>query len=98
MPKFRGGIPKPAGAPSAADSRNEAAAWIAGAPGKATYPWQAPHVRTDLHVQVNTKQPEKLMLQVDWLADQLEMPKRALIEEALRRFVAEEFRIRSLEP
>ena len=34
-------------------------------------PWRHPHVREDLRVQVNTKLPEKLMIQRDWLAARL---------------------------
>jgi hypothetical protein len=52
---IKGGLPKA----SLATSREEREAFIGGAPGKVTYPWQEPRVRDDLMVQVNVKQPER---------------------------------------
>jgi hypothetical protein len=47
-------------------------------------PWLDPKVRDDLRVQVNGKLPEKLMLQVNWLANRLGIKKQDMLEMALR--------------
>ena len=49
-------------------------------------------------VQVNVKQPEDLMLQIDWLVDQGEAKnKRQLIEDLLREGAASRLRRRGIE-
>ncbi len=70
----------------------------AAAPRKrsAGYPWQEPHVREDLTVQLNTRQPERLMLQVEWLALEAGMSKRDLVEVALREHITREFKRRGV--
>ena len=55
-------------------------------------PWLNPRVRDDLRVQVNAKLPEKLMVQVHWLANRLEIKKQDVLESALRAWVADELR------
>ena len=55
-------------------------------------PWLNPRVRDDLRVQVNVKLPEKLMVQVHWLANRLGIKKQDVLESALRAWVAEELR------
>lgn len=62
----------------------------------ATYPWQEPHVRKDLTVQINTRQPESLMLRVEYLAAEDGLSKRDLVEKALEEYVAREFKRRGL--
>jgi hypothetical protein len=82
---IKGGLPKTSPPPS----QQERDAFISGAPGKTTYPWQDPRVRSDVMVQVNVKQPEDLMLQIDWLVNQGEAKnKRQLIEDLLREGAA----------
>ena len=55
-------------------------------------PWLHPRVRDDLRVQVNAKLPEKLMVQVHWLANRLGVKKQDVLESALRAWVADEMR------
>jgi hypothetical protein len=55
-------------------------------------PWLNPRVRDDLRVQVNSKLPEKLMVQRDWLAARLGLTKQEILEMALRAWVQEELR------
>ncbi len=55
-------------------------------------PWLHPRVRDDLRVQVNAKLPEKLMVQVHWLANRLGVKKQDVLESALRAWVADELR------
>ena len=55
-------------------------------------PWLHPRVRDDLRVQVNGKLPEKLMVQVHWLANRLGVKKQDVLESALRAWVADELR------
>jgi hypothetical protein len=55
-------------------------------------PWLNPRVRDDLRVQVNAKLPEKLMVQVHWLANRLGVKKQDVLESALRAWVADELR------
>jgi hypothetical protein len=82
---IKGGLPKA----SPPTSREEREAFIGGAPGKVTYPWQEPRVRDDLMVQVNVKQPERLVLQIEWLVQQQKgLTRRQLIEDMLREGVA----------
>jgi hypothetical protein len=90
---IRGGIPKTATTPIPTDERSE---FISGAPAKTTYPWQAPRVRDDLMVQVNVKQPERLMLMVEWLAEQEGTTKRQLIEDMLREGAVSRLRKRGI--
>lgn len=51
------------------------------------FPWRNARVRDDLRVQVNTKLPEKLMVQRDWLASRLGLKKQDILEIALRAWV-----------
>src|SRR3954470_24199741 len=74
---IKGGIPKPPAPPPAEPSGQ---AFIDAAPGKEGYPWEAPHLRDDVLKQLNVDQPEKLLLQVDWLAGTLRTSKRKLVE------------------
>ena len=53
-------------------------------------PWLNPRVRDDLRVQVNSKLPEKLMVQRDWLAARLGLKKQDILEIALRQWVRDE--------
>lgn len=85
MSRLKGGVPT-----------TRVAQWVAGAPGKHTYPWQGPHVRTDLSVQVNTRQPEKLMIQVEYLAAEVGVTKRQFIELALKEKVQQELKNRGM--
>ena len=62
----------------------------------APYPWHEPHVREDLTVQLNTRQPERLMLQVEYLAAESGMSKRDLVETALREHITREFKRRGI--
>src|SRR6476619_5652773 len=55
-------------------------------------PWLNPRVRDDLRVQVNSKLPEKLMVQRDWLAARLGLKKQDILEIALRAWVQSELR------
>jgi hypothetical protein len=55
-------------------------------------PWRHPRVRDDLRVQVNSKLPEKLMIQRDWLAARLGLKKQDILEIALRGWVEKELR------
>lgn len=61
--------------------------FVLGAPGKTRFPWENPGVREDLMVQLNVKQPEKLMVQADWFAWQLRISKREFVEDAIRAYV-----------
>lgn len=89
MSKLRGGIP------TAKEARTgDLDAFVSGARGKATHPWLEPHVRTDLHVQLNVKMPEKLMLQIAWLAAEIGEPKRGVVEAALEEYAARELKRR----
>ena len=93
---IKGGVPKAPSQPPESERDSERADFIEGGPGKRTFPWRLKHIREDLSVQVNVKQPEKLMVQVQWIADQLGIPKRKAIEDALRMYVAAEFRRRGI--
>lgn len=62
--------------------------FVRAAPGKNQYPWEDPNVREDMMQQLNVKQPEKVMVMMDWFAWQLKMSKRAFVEDALRAHVA----------
>jgi hypothetical protein len=55
-------------------------------------PWLNPRVRDDLRVQVNVKLPEKLMVQVHWLANRLGVKKQDVLESALRAWASDELR------
>lgn len=90
----KGGLPKTADTP--VPPVDERAEFIGGAPSKTTYPWQAPRVRDDLMVQVNVKQPERLMLMAEWLAAEEGMTKRSLIENAIREYVMPRLRKRGI--
>lgn len=72
--------------------------FIAGGVGKSTLPWQAPHVREDLMVVLNCKQPEKLMLMVEWLVDEIGITKRQGVETALREWCERELKRRGVNP
>lgn len=85
-------VPRPDAATTAAET------FIAGAPGKQRLPWQAPHVRADLGVAVNTRLPERLKLQVDWIAAQRRIPLRQVVEDALREHVRRELAALGLDP
>lgn len=63
-----------------------------GAAMQSELPWLNPRVRDDLRVQVNSKLPEKLMVQRDWLAARLGMKKQDVLEVALRTWVRAELR------
>lgn len=88
MTRFKG-LPKVAPPPDAKRQREE---FIKAAPGKTTFPWEEPHVRDDVMLQVNVKQPERVMLQIEWLADQMKTTKRAVIERALKEFAQRELK------
>jgi hypothetical protein len=86
---IKGGIPKP---PAAQPAEPPGQAFIDAAPSKAGYPWEAPHLRDDVSKQLNVDQPEKLLIQLDWLAGMLRTSKRKLVERALRELIDREFR------
>jgi hypothetical protein len=89
---IKGGLPK-----DTVGDRSEREAFIAGGRGKETLPWEAPHVRSDVMVQVNVKQPEDLNLQLEWLVQHREAPnKRQLIEDLLREGVAARLKRRGI--
>ena len=92
---IKGGIPKTQ-KPTVSARDSEKAEFIESAPGKETYPWLDPRIRDDVLLQVNVKMPERLMAQIDWLAWQLNWPKRKVIETAMRNFVETEFRRRGI--
>jgi hypothetical protein len=81
---IKGGVPKPLSSPHPSDRGPDLENFIGGAPRKATLPWKDPKVRDDVMVQVNVKQPEPLMLKIEWLAAQEGLTKRQLIENMLR--------------
>lgn len=89
--RLSGGVPRPVSAPPAAQSP-EVDSFISGAPRKETLPWMHPRVRDDLNVQLNVRQPERLMLQVEWLAAHHRVTKQGLVETALREYVAKELK------
>lgn len=60
------------------------------------YPWQGPNVRDDLTLQLNTRQPERLVLMVEYVAAEDGISKRELVEKALEEFIAREFKRRGL--
>jgi hypothetical protein len=87
---IKGGVPKvdqDAATREAYRRSREAEQFIAGAPGKRAMPWDDMRVRDDVMVQVNVKQPERLMLQLEWLVTQEGTTKRKLIEDILREGV-----------
>lgn len=86
------GTPKPAPFKRPPQVERMIEQFIAGAPGKSTRIWEEPHVRDDVMVQLNVKQPEKLMLQVEWLARQEGSNKRKLVETILKEGVKARFK------
>ena len=84
----RRGVPQPPAHPTAVTQDK----FIRGAPGKASYPWKGPHVRDDLMMSMNNRQPERLKLMVEWLADAMGITQREASRQAL-----EEWAIRQLE-
>lgn len=95
----KGGVPRrePAAADKAKDDA-AAAAFIAGSPGKTVYPWEQPGVRNDLGKQTNVTIPERVMLQIEWLANASKSTKKAVIERALREHAERELRSLGIEP
>jgi|1186.fasta_scaffold73758_3 hypothetical protein len=92
---IKGGMPK---TPAATSSREERDAFISGAPGKTTYPWQDARVRSDVMIQVNVKQPEDLVLQIEWLVQQQKgLTRRQLIEDILREGVKARLKAHGIE-
>lgn len=59
-------------------------------------PWTEPHVRDDLSVQFNTRQNERLILKVEFLAAEMGITKRELVEKALEELCAKELKRRGL--
>lgn len=57
-----------------------------------TLPWQDPKVRDDLRVQFNTKIPERLSLQIEYLHTHLGRGKQEMAEEALRAWVRQQLK------
>lgn len=84
----------PKGVPSIAG--NPVDAFIEAAPGKRTLPWMGPNVRSDLLVNVNVKLPERLVLQLHWLAAERDEHKRAIVERALSELMERELAARGL--
>ena len=72
--------------------------FIAGAVGKQSLPWQAPHVRSDLGVAVNTRLPERMKLQIDWLAAQNKTTLRDIVQRAVNDYLRHEFAAMGLDP
>jgi hypothetical protein len=92
---IKGGMPK---TPAATSSREEREAFISSAPGKTTYPWQDARVRSDVMIQVNVKQPEDLVLQIEWLVQQQKgLTRRQLIEDILREGVKARLKANGIE-
>lgn len=59
-------------------------------------PWREPGARADLDVQLNTRQPERLMLKVEYVALVLGLTKKDLVEQALTDLVDRELKKRGL--
>ena len=59
---------------------------------KPSLPWQDPRVRDDLRVQLNTKLPERLSIQIEYLHRQLNREKQDIVEEALRAWVRQQLK------
>ena len=60
------------------------------------YPWQLPHVRNDLTVQLNTRLNEPLALKLEYLAAEDGLTKREVVEAALEDYLAREFKRRGI--
>lgn len=88
----KGGVPRRDTAVDKARDDAAASSFIAGAPGKDVYPWERPGVRDDLGKQTNVTMPERLMIQIEWLADNSKCTKKAIIERALREYAERELR------
>ncbi len=88
MARVTKGVPSPAPREPRSTSHD---AFIRGAPGKGLYPWQGPKVRDDLMVSMNYQQPERLKLQVAWLAAEHKMTLREAAAQALEEWVARHF-------
>ncbi|WP_431860102.1 hypothetical protein [Azospirillum sp.] len=93
----KGKVPKPGAGGAQVPAHDPAADFIAAAPGKSAYPWQAPYLRDDVRKQLNVDMPEKLLAKVEWLVKQLDTSKRLLVERALEELVEREFRERGIE-
>ena len=92
----RPGIPP---TPAAQRAQDPADSFVGAALGKsARLPWEHPMVRSDLSLAVNTRLPERLKLQVDWLAAQKQIPLRQVVEEAVRAYIAREFASLGIDP
>jgi len=87
--KFKG-IPSVAAAARHDPREAEVQRFVAVAPGKLTYPWQDSKIRSDLTVQLNVRQPEDLMVRVDWFCTQTGVTKRDFVEQALRSAISAE--------
>jgi hypothetical protein len=79
--RFKGGVP------SVAASEPGAQAFISGAPGKASLPWNAPGVRDDVRLDLNIEISERLKLKINWLAWHTKTPKRQIGQAALEAYV-----------
>jgi hypothetical protein len=83
--RFKGGIPSPGA------TQEEAQSFIAGAPGKTTFPWQNPRVRDDMMRALNIEVTEPVKLKLDWLAYNTKTPKRLMVQAALEAYIKREF-------
>jgi len=89
-PRFSGGIP--------AARPEQIADFIEGAPGKSTVPWLSPTARDDLFVQLNVKEPERLMKAVEWLVSHYAINKREYVQLALEAAVERDLAALGLPP
>lgn len=94
----KGGVPRREPTVDKGKDNDAAAAFIAGAVGKDVYPWERPGVRDDLGKQTNVTMPERLMMQIEWLAITSKSTKKAVIERALREYAERELRRLGVEP
>ncbi len=104
--RIKGGVPRvtPMRPSGGTGDAAELEAFVEGAPGKGTLPFQLPHVRDDLMVQLNTRIPERLDLQLEWLAHHLSgrgegvTSKQDLVTRALREMVHRELHRLGIRP
>jgi hypothetical protein len=79
--KFRAGVPNLKPTPES---------FVRSAPGKEILPWNDPVVRDDVGLQLNVKQPERLMIQLNWVSFHLKKSKVQIVSEALREYLRKE--------
>ena len=89
--RFARGVPSP-GAP--ADNR---AAFVAAAPGKAHYPWQAAGVSRTAMISFSSRLPQELEVKMKWLwVNQKQMSVQDGLVEALEQYFEREAKMLGL--